>query len=197
MDKELINENLIVEKIKKTFSSAEVSIQREKRIIVKIKPDTVPPFLSYIKDYLDFTHLAHISTVDWIEENEFELIFILWSYKQQVQIIAKTRINRESPKFTTINKFWPQAETYEREIHEMYGIEFEGNDRMGEFLLEDWDDIPPMKRDFNTREYVKENFNDRSEARQDAKNVRTTIAEHSGEELPEIAKKYSTRNIDE
>ncbi len=197
MNKELTNENILIEKIKKTFSSADVSIQREKRVIVKIAPDTIPPLLSYAKDYLDFKHLSHISYVDWIEENEFELVFILWSYELQIQIIAKTRINREIPKFTTITKLWRQAETYEREIHEMYGIEFEGNDRMGEFLLEDWEDIPPMRRDFNTREFVKENIPDRSAAREDGKNVRETIAKHSGEDIPEFAKKYQTRNIDE
>ena len=197
MKQELVNENIIIKKIKKTFSSAKVSIQREKRVIVEIEPDAIPPFLSYVKDYLDFKHLSHISYVDWIEENEFELVFILWSYEQQVQIIAKTRINRDVPKFTTITKLWVQAETYEREIHEMYGIEFEGNDRMGEFLLEDWEDIPPMRRDFDTIKFVKENFPDRSAAREDGKNVRETIAKHSGEEIPEFAKKYQTRNIDE
>jgi len=197
MNKELTNENKLIEDIKKTFPSSEVSIQREKRVIVKIKQDTVPPLLSYVKDYLDFNHLSHISCVDWIEQKKFELVFILWSYDQQIQIIAKTLINRDEPKFTTINKLWRQAETYEREIHEMYGVEFVGNDRMGDFLLEDWEDIPPMRRDFNTIQFVKENFNDRSAAREDSKNVRETIAKHSGEEIPEFAKKYSTRNIDE
>lgn len=195
---EILNtENMISEQIKSTFNSAQIEIKRKKRIVVNLRQDLIPPMLTYVRDYLDFNHLSHISSVDWIEENNFELVYILWSYKKKIQLLLKTKIDRTNPKTTTINKLWPQAETYEREIHEMFGIEFEGNTRLGEFILEDWEDIPPMRKDFDTIKFAQDNFADRREARKDAKNVRETISKHSGEEIPDFAKKYSSRNIDE
>ncbi len=188
----LEKENKIVEQIAETFHSAEIKIQREKRIIVKLRSDLIPPFLSFAKEFLNFIHLAHYSCVDWIEENKFELVFMLWSYEENLMIIVKTKIERENPKFVSIRNFWPQAETYEREIHEMYGIYFEGNDRLNEFILEDWDDIPPMRKDFDTVKYAKENYFTRP-GREDAQDVREIISEHSGEEVPDFAKKYSIR----
>ncbi|MEN8192807.1 MAG: NADH-quinone oxidoreductase subunit C, partial [Bacteroidota bacterium] len=140
--------------------------------------------------------LSHMSCVDWIEDNEFELVFILWSYELQIQIIAKTRINRSDAKFVSLKNYWPQAETYEREIHEMYGIDFEGNDRLGEFILEDWEGTPPMRRDFDTIKYSQETYYQRP-GREDAQNVRETITKHSGEEVPDFAKKYTIRKIEE
>ena len=190
------NENKCAEQIKTTFNSAEIDVRREKRVFVKLRADLIPPFLSYTKEYLDFKHLSHISCVDWIEENEFELVFILWSYEMQVQIIAKTRIDRSDPKFVSLKKFWPQAETYEREIHEMYGIHFEGNDRLGEFILEDWEGPPPMRRDFDTIKYSQETFYQRP-GREDAKSVRDVISKHSGEEVPDFAKKFTIRKIED
>ena len=190
------NENKLLEQIKKTFNSAEVEVKREMRVAVQLRSDLIPPFLSYAKEYLEFKHLAHISCVDWIEDNELELVFILWNYELQVQIIAKTRIARENAQFVSLKKFWNQADTYEREIHEMYGVNFEGNDNLGEFILEDWVGKPPMLRDFDTIKYSKETYYQRP-GREDAQNVRETISKHSGEEVPKFAKDYTIRNIEE
>jgi NADH-quinone oxidoreductase subunit C len=192
----LEKENKLLEQIKKTFHSAEVEVKREMRVAVQLRSDLIPPFLSYAKEYLEFKHLAHISCVDWIEDNELELVFILWNYELQVQIIAKTRIARENAQFVSLQKFWNQAHTYEREIHEMYGVNFEGNDDLGEFILEDWEGIPPMLRDFDTRKYSKDLYYQRP-GREDAKNVRDTITKHSGEEVPDFAKDYTIRNIED
>ena len=192
----LEKENKLSEQIKKTFHSAKIKIKRERRIIVELRSDLIPPFLSYVKELLDFKHLSHMSCVDWIEDNEFELVFILWNYDTGIQIISKTRIPRDNAKFVSLRKFWNQAETYEREIHEMYGVDYEGNDRLGEFILEDWEGKPPMLRDFDTRKYSRETYYQRP-GREDAQSVRKTVSKHSGEEVPDFAKKYSIRNIDE
>ncbi len=192
----LEKENKLLEQIKKTFHSAKVEVKREMRVAVQLRSDLIPPFLSYAKEYLEFKHLSHISCVDWIEDDELELVFILWNYELHVQIIAKTRIERENAQFVSLKKFWNQADTYEREIHEMYGVNFEGNDNLGEFILEDWEGKPPMLRDFDTIKYSKETYFQRP-GREDAQNVRETITKHSGEEVPEFAKDYTIRNIEE
>ena len=45
------------------------------------------------------------------------------------------------------------------EIKEMYGIDFPGSPRVDDsFLLEGWDDIPPMRRDFDTVKYSEETY---------------------------------------
>jgi NADH-quinone oxidoreductase subunit C len=80
--------------------------------------------------------------------------------------------------------------TYEREFKEMYGIEFEGLEAPDEFILEDWDGPPPMRRDFDTAAFAKDVYSERT-GREDAKDVRETIAKRSDEEIPDFAKKYS------
>lgn len=194
MNKNLYNENQTIEEIKNTFHTAEIKLQRKSRIIVKLRSDLIPPFLSYAKNYLAFNHLAHFSCVDWIEDNEFELVYLLYSYEKNIVVIAKTRISRDKAEFVTIKHLWRQAETYEREIHEMFGINFTGNDRLNEFILEDWDDIPPMRRDFNTIQFAKDNFYTRP-GREDAQDVRETITKKSGEKIPDFAKEFSVRNL--
>ena len=59
----------------------------------------------------------------------------------------------------SIHHIWIHAETDQREIKELFGIDFPGSPGVDEdFVLEDWDEIPPMRRDFDTLEYSERTF---------------------------------------
>ena len=154
------------EKLESTFKDIQVSILEDSRIAVTAENHSVLAILRFLKDK-GFDHLALLSAVDWIEEKEFELCFILTCYMQnddeytdreRLHIILKTRIPREKPQFKTVIGIFPNAEPYEREIHELFGIKFEGHPRLTPLLLEREYEIPPFRKDFDTRKYVKEVF---------------------------------------
>jgi NADH-quinone oxidoreductase subunit C len=107
-----------------------------------------------------------------------------------MKVFIRARVARENPVFTNIDMILRQANTYEREMREMFGIEFNGLVAPDEFLLEDWEGPPPMRRDFNTAEYVDDTFWERP-GREDALDVREEIIKRSREEIPDFAKKYS------
>ncbi len=176
---EHFRENIIAAKVK-----------RQKRVEIRTNRESIESVLLYLKEKQGFIHLAHISCVDWMEENRFELVFILWQPQEKINVLVKIDVNRLNPVAPNIDYIWSQANTYEREIREMFGIEFEGLVGRRELILEDWDDMPPMRRDFDTLQYVMDNYKFRS-GREDAQDVRETIAKRTGEEIPEIAKKYS------
>ena len=156
----------IKEKLEATFKDIQVSIPEDSKITITAESDSVPAILTFLKD-AGFNHLALISAVDWIEENCFELCFILTSYiqnddevtsRQRLHIILKTPIPREKPQFKTSIGIFPNAEPYEREMHELFGIKFEGHPRLTPLLLEREYKIPPFRKDFDTRKYVEEVF---------------------------------------
>jgi len=156
----------VKEKLESTFKDIQVSILEDSRIAVTAENHSVLTILRFLKDD-GFNHLALLSAVDWIEDNVFELCFILTSYQrdddeysdsQRLHIILKTTIPREKPDFQTITAIFPIAEPYEREIHELFGIKFEGHPRLTPLLLEREYEIPPFRKDFDTRKYVKDVF---------------------------------------
>jgi NADH-quinone oxidoreductase subunit C len=189
---ELHYENMVIDNLKEHFQQKilETKIQRAKRVIVKTTAENIESVLLYLKEKLGYLHLSHMSCVDWIEENRFELVYILWHPEQKINVLVKIDVDRMNPVAPNIDYIWDQANTYEREIREMYGIEFTGLVAPKELILEDWDDMPPMRRDFDTLKYVMENYTFRP-GREDAQDVRETIAKRTGEEIPEFAKKYS------
>lgn len=160
------------------------------RVDITIKKEQVSSILRYLKEDMSFKHLMHASVVDWLEEGKFEVIFMLWAPKEKVKVFVRTLIDRDNPEMENLDMIWPQLNTYEREFKEMYGIEFTGLKAPKEFILEDWDGPPPMRRDFDTKAYAKDVFSERI-GREDAQDVRETIAKRSGEEIPEFAKKHS------
>jgi NADH-quinone oxidoreductase subunit C len=68
--------------------------------------------------------------------------------------MVQTFIDRENASLPTMHKIWPQAEIMEREMHEMFGVDFPGHPTLIDFALEFWNDLPPMRRDFDTLEFV-------------------------------------------
>jgi len=170
----------LVERLKKKFEVIGFKKQRKDLFIVETTKKDLIPMLFYLKEYEGFRTLTLISCVDWIEEGKFQLSYILWNSRTKDNIIVEFRLDREKPDFETIYRMWPQAEAYEREIHEMFGVNFEGNPTQHEeLILEDWDDIPPMRRDFDTLKYSMERFGERES--KSGINIRKEISEQYDE----------------
>ncbi len=156
----------IKEQLESTFKSIVVTVSEDTRIFVNVKKEQVLVVLRFLKDR-KFDHLALISCVDWIEEKEFELVYILTGYMQideedtgqeRLHLIVKAKIPRQSPRLKTATVVFSNAEPYEREIHELFGVVFEGHKRLTPLFLDRWNEIPPFRKDFDTRKYVEEVF---------------------------------------
>ncbi len=186
---EKIKANLI-EHVKAGFPEATSKDYDGNRLDLFVKKECLPSILTNFKDILGYIHLSHIACVDWLEEGEFELIYIVWSPVEKIKVFVRTRVDRANPVMPNIDMIWRQANTYEREFREMFGIQFTGLVGDEEFLLEDWEGLPPMRRDFDTAAYTNDTFFHRP-GREDALDVREEIIKRSREEIPDFAKKYS------
>ena len=180
----------LIKNIKASFDNISEKDYNGNRIDFFVETKSIPQILTYLKVNLGYNHLSHISCVDWLENGVFEIVYIVWSPKEKIKVFVRTKIDRKNPVLPNIDMIWRQANTYEREMKEMFGIEIDGLVAAEEFLLEDWQNMPPMRRDFKTEEYVEKTFWSR-EGREDAIDVREEIIERSREEIPDFAKKYS------
>lgn len=147
-------EGKLVAEILEKAPYVEGSVKRERRVEFKVPADRIKEFLEVASG--KFEMLMQISVVDWLKEGEFELVYQLWSVSESVHAFVRTRIPRENARMPTVMDIWPVAETYEREAHEFFGIIFEGNPRLGPFILEPREyEKHPLRKDFNMLGYVK------------------------------------------
>ncbi|MHB2150891.1 NADH-quinone oxidoreductase subunit C [Calditrichota bacterium LG25] len=134
-------------------------VQRRNLAFITLNKNVAAQAITYLKDVEGFRHLVLISAVDYIERNRFQLTYILHNYRLHSDIAIRVEIDRQNPQMESIHHLWATAQVYQRELKEMFGIDFPGSPRVDEsMILEDWDNIPPMRKEFDTKKYSEETY---------------------------------------
>ncbi len=121
---------------------------------VSVKIDQLESLLlSFINEF-NYITLDSINCRDDLEDGLFTITYCLQTEARDHIVMVQTSIERETASLPTMHTIWPQAEIMEREMHEMFGVDFPGHPTLIDFALEYWDNIPPLRRDFDTLEYV-------------------------------------------
>lgn len=133
--------------------------QRENLALIKVQKEKAIDFITHMQRTAGYEHLVILTAVDWIEQNEFQLSYILHNPTKKIDFIVKVFIDRETATMESIHHLWEQAATYQRELKEMFGIDFPGSPGVDKpFILEGWQEIPPYRRDFDTKKYSEETY---------------------------------------
>ena len=134
-------------------------IQHSDLAFLKVEAPKARHFIMDLRDHYGFTHLVFLTAVDYLEDGIFTLTYMLHNYEAHWDIGVQVDIPRENASMESIHDLWAQAATYQRELKEMFGIDFPDSPRVDEpFILEGWHDLPPMRREFDTKEYSKRTF---------------------------------------
>jgi NADH-quinone oxidoreductase subunit C len=142
-------EGEITELLKERFGSAitEFSTYLGQNFLVA-KPDAVIPILETLKLELDFDYLVDLTAVDYPKKPErFEVVYILYSFARNHRIRVKTMIADGYRPATSVTVHLA-ANWLEREVFDMFGIEFEGHPNMRRILMpEEWQGYP-LRKDY-------------------------------------------------
>jgi NADH-quinone oxidoreductase subunit C len=106
----------------------------------------VIPIIEYLKVEQGFDYLVDITAVDWPDKPErFEVIWILYSFERNERIRIKALV-KDGEKPATCTGVHLTADWLEREVYDMFGIEFEGHPNMTRILMpEGWSGFPLRK----------------------------------------------------
>jgi len=144
--------------IKKRFATDDVEVKRNDLYKVGIKYSRLFELIHMLKDEYEYRTLNAITCTDWIEEGHFALTYMLTTEDRKHTFMIQTMINREDAHAKTFSHEFKQAQIMERDLHEMYGIDFIGNENLKELSLENWVHTPPLRREFDTLEFVNNNL---------------------------------------
>ena len=154
--------NETVERLQRNFAISDITECKPGMTSLKIGRDNAEILIRELRDREGYTHLNFIACIDYIEDGVFTLVYMLHNYASRDTLSVHVDIDREDAEMTSIHTLWAQAWTYQRELREMYGIDFPGSPRLEEdFCLEGWDQIPPMRREFDTKAFSEERFGHR------------------------------------
>ncbi len=106
----------------------------------------IPDVLRILRDDEQFDYCVDITAVHYPNrEQAFDVIWVLYSFARNQRIRVKTLI-RDGEVLPSSVSIWPTANWLEREVFDMFGIEFEGHPDMRRILLpEEWQGFPLRK----------------------------------------------------
>ena len=97
---------------------------------------------------LEYQQLMDIAAVDYPERAEqFDLNYCLLSLTKNRRIIVKIATDEATP-VPSVTGLWPVAGWLEREVFDMYGVGFSGNDDLRQILTDYGFEGYPQRKDF-------------------------------------------------
>jgi NADH-quinone oxidoreductase subunit C len=96
-----------------------------------------------------FTALIDIVGVDNLpNEPRFDVNYSLVAVDAPARLRVKVRVGGEQPRLPSVVGIWPSAGFLEREVWDLFGVEFEGHPDMRRLLTaEDWEGHP-LRKDY-------------------------------------------------
>jgi NADH:ubiquinone oxidoreductase subunit C len=128
----------------------ESRVESDRRLWATVNPVQIVELSKFLRDKLNFDHYSGNAGVDWLAKNEMEVVEILASHgAHQVVTFLKVKTPRDNPSVESLVDIYWNANWYERETWEMYGINFQGHPELYPLLLPDelvgsW----PWRKDF-------------------------------------------------
>ena len=103
----------------------------------------------YSRDHEKFDLLEDFTAVDWPRrEKRFDLVAILYSFPHNIRLRLKIPVAaNERP--ASLVEVWPTANWLEREMFDMFGIEFSGHPDLKRILLPDGWQGHPLRKDYD------------------------------------------------
>lgn len=102
---------------------------------------------------LGFDRLGIVTAVD--HRTEFEMVYRLTSRSMSAAIFLKCTVSREEPMVRSVSDLWPAAIWQEREVYDLFGIEFEDHPDLRRILLPDEWEGHPLRKDYRDERVVR------------------------------------------
>ncbi len=148
----------VLTSIKEKFGDKLIAIRysAESTLVVWTSNDNCKDLLRFLKYGIEdpFRLLYDITAIDErrkLNKNgepsgEFTMVYHLTSLGRNQDIRIKVPLAGEYPSMTTVTDIWPSANWYEREVFDMFGINFAGHPDLRRILLpESWKGHPLRK----------------------------------------------------
>ena len=118
------------------------------RAEIQIDPAKNVAVLEQLRDR-GFNFLASLHGLDYYpHEPRLGVIYELLDMKEVDRVSVKARVSIDDPRIASVIHMWPGADFPEREVYDMFGVEFDGHPDMRRILMPEDYEGHPQRRDF-------------------------------------------------
>ena len=118
-------------------------------LTIIINPEEWFSFATQLRkeNHFFFDHLFCLTCIDW--KTHLTMVYHLSSTKYRHNIVIKSTLNNTNPSIETVSNIWQTANFHEREVYEIFGVNFINHPDLRLLILPDgWEGKNPMRKDF-------------------------------------------------
>ncbi|MEM7779022.1 MAG: NADH-quinone oxidoreductase subunit C [Pseudomonadota bacterium] len=123
-------------------------------VILTAKRESVADVLQMLRDDHEYQQLMEIAGADYPDRAErFEVVYMLLSLTKNHRVMVKCSTDEATP-VPTVTHLWPNAGWLEREVFDLYGVVFAGNQDLRRILTDYGFEGHPFRKDFPMTGYT-------------------------------------------
>ena len=147
-----VAEHPAVKKIQSVFPDALVNAERNfAELTLEVRSGAIHSVLELLRDAdeLRYSLLSDLTAVDrFPEEPRFEIVYQLLSIENRKQLRLKVRVTGDDPVIESVVSLWPGANMPEREVFDLFGVQFKGHPNLSRLMMpDDWEGHP-LRKDY-------------------------------------------------
>ena len=115
-----------------------------------LSPERIFEAVQTLRDEFDFNFLSSLTASDYYPEMEprFHLVYQFYAHEHRVRLCVRVPLTDAQPVAPSVEPLYPNANWHERELWDMFGIRFEGNNDLRRILMPyDWVGHP-LRKDY-------------------------------------------------
>ena len=118
-------------------------------LTLEIVPAKISSVCGFLKYDQKFVRLSTVTAVDrYPAEPRFEVVYHLHSIERKERIRLKCRIGGVNPQIDSVTCVWAGANWYEREVFDLFGINFLNHPDLRRIMMpDDWEGHP-LRKDY-------------------------------------------------
>ncbi|UCD58189.1 MAG: NADH-quinone oxidoreductase subunit C [Candidatus Hydrogenedentota bacterium] len=118
---------------------------------VKVKREDILDVCEFLRrdDELDYDLMRDLTCVDYIHGRpRFEIVYHLYSIYHGHEARLKVRLEEQDATIDTVTSIWVGANWYEREVYDLYGVNFNNHPDLRRILLYPEFVGHPLRKDY-------------------------------------------------
>jgi NADH-quinone oxidoreductase subunit C len=129
-------------------------------VSITVERDRIVEVMKTLRDRFEYQQLMEIAGVDYPQRPErFEVVYHLLSLTKNHRIRVRVSTDEEKP-VPSVTGLWPVAGWLEREVFDMFGVLFDGNDDLRRILTDYGFRGHPFRKDFPLSGYVEMRYSE-------------------------------------
>jgi NADH-quinone oxidoreductase subunit C len=118
-------------------------------LTLEIAPGKIVSICGFLKYDQKFVRLSTVTAVDrYPSEPRFEVVYHLHAIEQKQRVRLKCRVYGADPAIESVTSVWRGANWYEREVFDLFGIQFLNHPDLRRIMMpDDWEGHP-LRKDY-------------------------------------------------